>query len=261
MGRTAVYTLRQIQQQSIAQLLVTRISSADIVDFCLERQKNASRPSPQTLAVDISCLRKVMRVAKSMFNVNVDDRSVIAAYPALHDLKLIARSSRRERRLQGDELQQLLTALKKKESHHACIMPYHDIFLISLLTCCRVGEVCNLRWNDINEAQRTITVRDRKSPNGSMGNHSVLPLLGESLEILLRQPKMNERIFPFKSRSITAGFRATRRRLGISDLRYHDLRREGASRLIELGLSVEETARITVSGQLTPPTNANGLLE
>lgn len=245
LGRTAYYALSQICNSSIAKVLVTHITSADIVNFCLARKNEPTKPSPQTISIDVSCIRKVLRVAKSMFNVSVDDRPVIDAYPALHDLKLIARSNKRERRLKGNELQQLLGELKSKEQHHCCIIPYSDIFLLSLLTCCRIGELCSLRWQDLCVESKTIVVRDRKNPNGSLGNDSILPLLGESLSILLRQPKVNDLVFPFNSRSITAGFRRARKKLGIDDLRYHDLRREGASRLIERGLSVEEAARIT----------------
>lgn len=53
----------------------------------------------------------------------------------------------------------------------------------------------------------------------------------------MRQPKEIELIFPFNSRSVTAGFQRVRNKLGIEDLRYHDLRREGASRLFEKGYS------------------------
>lgn len=245
LGRTSFYTYKQILRYPISKLSVSQISSADIVNYCLERKRSPSNPSPQTISIDVSVLRKVLRIAKSMFNINADDRAIVAAYPALHDLKLIARSKKRERRLQGDELQLLLKELKKKEEHHACVIPYQDIFLISLLTCCRIGEVCNLQWRDIDEEQQTILVRDRKNPNGSLGNNSILPLHKQAIEILLRQPKLDPRIFPYNSRSISSGFRISSRRLGIDGLRYHDLRREGASRLIEAGLTVEETARIT----------------
>ncbi|WP_269521066.1 tyrosine-type recombinase/integrase [Alteromonas sp. BMJM2] len=132
-----------------------------------------------------------------------------------------------------------------KQQHHCCLIPYHDLFLISILTCCRISEVCKLKWRDLDIKQKTILVRDRKNPNGSIGNHCILPLLGDALGIVLRQPQTDERIFPFNARSITSGFRRTRQKLNIPDLRYHDLRREGASRLIEMGYSVEETARVT----------------
>ncbi|MCH2218456.1 MAG: tyrosine-type recombinase/integrase, partial [Flavobacteriales bacterium] len=70
-------------------------------------------------------------------------------------------------------------------------------------------------------------------------------LLGGAMEIILKQPRVSSRIFPYNSRSVTAGFRKTRNILGIEDLRYHDLRREGASRLLEQGYSIERVAQVT----------------
>jgi len=249
--RTTLYSLEQIKRYKISQILVSKLTTADVVNFALERKSSPSSPAPSTIAVDISCLRKVLKVSKSMFNVNIDDRPIINAYPALHDLKLIARSNKRERRLENNEYIRVINELKKKENHGLCSIPYADIFKISLLTCCRVNEVCNLLWSDLNLKDNSVLVRNRKSPNGSLGNNATLPLLGEAKDILLKQPKIDERIFPYKSRSITSGFRRTIKKLGITDLRYHDLRREGASKLIELGLTLEETARITGHNDLS----------
>ena len=74
-----------------------------------------------------------------------------------------------------------------------------------------------------------------------------VPLLGGALKIALRQKrdKKDNRIFPYNPRSITAGFQRVRNELKIRDLRYHDLRREGASRLFELGYSVDQVAQVT----------------
>lgn len=73
----------------------------------------------------------------------------------------------------------------------------------------------------------------------------LVPLLGDAWNIVQRQPKTSELIFPYNSRSVTAGFQRVRNALGIEDLRYHDLRREGASRLFEAGFSIEEVAQVT----------------
>ncbi len=73
----------------------------------------------------------------------------------------------------------------------------------------------------------------------------IVPLLAESFDIATRQPKTAALIFPYKSKSVSAGFQRVRDSLGISDLRYHDLRREGASRLFEKGFSIEEVAQVT----------------
>ncbi|MFM2531218.1 tyrosine-type recombinase/integrase, partial [Escherichia coli] len=87
--------------------------------------------------------------------------------------------------------------------------------------------------------------RDRKDPRKKEGNHMKVALLGEAWDIVQRQPKKSEFIFPYNSTSVTAGFQRVRSKLGIKDLRYHDLRREGASRLFEAGFSIEEVAQVT----------------
>lgn len=73
----------------------------------------------------------------------------------------------------------------------------------------------------------------------------LVPLLGKSWDIVMKQPHIGDRIFPYNATSITAGFQRVRNSLGIKDLRYHDLRREGASRLFEMGYSIEEVAQVT----------------
>ncbi|PHM46872.1 integrase [Xenorhabdus sp. KK7.4] len=74
----------------------------------------------------------------------------------------------------------------------------------------------------------------------------LVPLLGEAWDIVQRQPKSETGlIFPYKPSGISHGFREACKELGIEDLRYHDLRREGASRLFEAGFSIEEVAQVT----------------
>ncbi|MEI4919831.1 tyrosine-type recombinase/integrase, partial [Klebsiella pneumoniae] len=115
----------------------------------------------------------------------------------------------------------------------------------SILTCMRVGEVCRLLWEDVDDIQRSVIVRDRKDPRKKIGNHMLVPLLGDAWRILTMQPRVDDRVFPFNPKSITAMYRRVRDELGIEDLRYHDLRREGASRLFEAGFSIEEVAQVT----------------
>jgi integrase len=61
----------------------------------------------------------------------------------------------------------------------------------------------------------------------------------------MRQTKVGALIFLYNARSVTAGFQRVRNKLGIVGLRYHDLRREGASRLFEASYSSEEVAQLT----------------
>ncbi len=148
----------------------------------------------------------------------------------------------------SEELDLLREALRKRQSFRPngpTRIPYLDILEFSILTCMRIGEVCTILWDDLDEKNKTVLVRDRKDPRKKEGNHMIVPLLGESFDIAMRQDKRNAYIFPYNPRSVSAGFQRARNELGIEDLRYHDLRREGASRLFEKGYSIEEVAQVT----------------
>jgi len=160
-------------------------------------------------------------------------------------MKLIGKSEKRTRRPTEKELNKLIKGLEERQNKNGSHIPFVDILNFSILTCMRIGEVCNLKWDDLNEEHKTILIRDRKDPRKKEGNHMIAPLLGGSFDIITKQDKTSDKIFPYNSKSVTAGFQRVRNSLDINDLRYHDLRREGASRLFEKGYSIEEVAQVT----------------
>ncbi|WP_328590429.1 tyrosine-type recombinase/integrase [Veronia nyctiphanis] len=62
-----------------------------------------------------------------------------------------------------------------------------------------------------------------------------------SLCVSLKSPSAYFTVIPFNH----SRFSRVCEQLGIEDLNYHDLRREGASRLFEKGFSIEEVAQVT----------------
>ncbi|CAM8375920.1 Phage integrase (fragment) [Mycobacterium tuberculosis] len=159
--------------------------------------------------------------------------------------KTIAPADRVDRKVttpQDDELTKLKEGLKACNEHREGKIPFVDILDFSILSCMRIGEVCKVLWSDVDEKNRSVLVRDRKDPRKKTGNHMSVPLLGDAWTILQRQLRTDERVFPYNPKSVSTGFQRVRNVLGIEDLRYHDLRREGASRLFEAGFSIEEVA-------------------
>jgi len=59
-------------------------------------------------------------------------------------------------------------------------------------------------------------------------------------------PRVAPEIFPYSTDAISAAFTRACKTLEIGDLRFHDLRHEGVSRLFELGMTIPQVA--TVSG-------------
>ncbi|WP_028864709.1 tyrosine-type recombinase/integrase [Psychromonas aquimarina] len=245
-GRTKQYVIKMLRDCDIAAIRSDSLKTSDIIEHCKNRLSAGAKP--QTIYHDIAYLRSVMQKALPVFNINANAEIFEEAVPVLIDMKLVGKSSKRTRRPTEKELDKLKAGLLKRQnfrSNGKIRIPFIDILDFSILTCMRIGEVCALRWDDLNEEHKTIIVRDRKDPRKKEGNHMIVPLLAGSFDIAVRQEKNNELIFPYNSRSVTAGFQRVRNELGIEDLRYHDLRREGASRLFEKGYSIEEVAQVT----------------
>lgn len=156
---------------------------------------------------------------------------------------LVAAPKSRDRRVSDDELKAIFNHLE----HNLAIVhtDYRAVIEFAIASCMRLGEIVRIRWEDYDRDKGVIIIRDRKHPTLKKGNHQVVPLLTEARAIIERQPRRDDRIFPYKSDTITTGFGRTVRRLGINDLKFHDLRHEGISRLFEKGMEIQEVAMIS----------------
>lgn len=255
MGRTKEYVLRAMLNYDISQVLVSQLNSDHLIEHCKTRLAGQYRgdklvvPSPSTVYHDVTYLRSVIKSAM-YFKVNSNQRYHEDAIPTLVNYKLIGRSNVRDRRPTSEELKLMEEMLVERQNHRSAKIPFYDILRFSLFTAMRVGEITKLLWSDLDHKNKTIIIRDRKDPRNKSGNSWEIPLLGESYEIIQRQqeaidPERPEFVFPYNSKSVSAGWQRVRNKLGIKDLRYHDLRREAASRLAEQGYDIRVVAKIT----------------
>ena len=242
-GRSKQYTLDLLLDSDLARKNIYNLKASDIIEHCETRHKNGAGPA--TVSQDVSYLRSVLSLAKPSWNIQVTAACIDEAVPHLRKHGLIAHSKARSRRPNEKELDDIKEALKQRQGKRQSTIPLVDIFEFSILSCMRVSEVCRILWEDIDKAKKTVIVRDRKDPRHKQGNNQTIPLLGPAWDIVIRQPRTDDKIFPHNPRSVTAAFQRCRNSLGIQDLRYHDLRREGASRLFELGFKIEEVASVT----------------
>ncbi|WP_459448242.1 hypothetical protein [Erwinia amylovora] len=47
---------------------------------------------------------------------------------------------------------------RARSDHVAATIPFVDILNFSILSCMRVGEVCKIRWEDVDEKQKAVLV-------------------------------------------------------------------------------------------------------
>lgn len=114
------------------------------------------------------------------------------------------------------------------------------IFLLALETAMRLGEICAIKWKEVNFKQRYITLPITKN-----GTERQIPLSTRSIELLKLMKGIDEtNVFPITSPSASKLFTKSVRTIGINDLQFHDTRHEACTRLARK-LHVLDLARMT----------------
>jgi integrase len=234
LGRTAANVLKHLSA-GLGHLNLESLTAQAVATYVTSRAYG-----PSTAAVEMAVLGRVLRVARSVWKMPVRPEVMTDARDALKIAGKVKKSRHRDRRPTDDEIERLCSWFDARSS-----LPMRDIITFAVATAMRAGEITRLRWSDLDADKATITIRDRKDPVAKIGNHQVVPLLGDAMAIIARQPRTGELIFPFKESTFSSIFPRACQALGIVDLRFHDLRHEGASRLFEKGYQIQEVAMFT----------------
>lgn len=225
----------------LGKMRVEALEVEHLVEFA--RARRAEGAGPYTVNMDISKLGTVLRHMAPLLKLRIPD-VVGQARPMLSHFGLIGGGGKRKRRPAGDELNRICEWLAQETTSKTKVrMP--DLIRLSAIIGLRRGEGTRILWDDLDEDQRLILVRDRKDPRRKAGNDQFIPLVGDALEILLRQPRDSERIFPLHPQTVSKAFTEACRVLGIPDLHFHDLRHEAASALDEAGWTTHEIKAVT----------------
>lgn len=233
---TEHYQLKTLERilgsEPVASLTVERLTA-----FCVQR-RDEDLCSPYTINLDLGKLGTVLRYAGPLLKVIFPD-VVGAARPTLTHLRLIGGGERRSRRPVEDELTRLLDWLRENKGPL-----YAEAVAFAALTAMRRGEVVVLRVQDVDPRTHLATVA-RKHPRKGKTIEQV-PILGDAWTLLQRQtPSEDGRYFPLHPQTLTKYFGEARDALGIPNLRLHDMRHEGTSKLFEQGLQIPQVALVT----------------
>jgi len=234
--------LEFLENHDIGKANALALTAAMLVDHI--RSRRAHGAGPATAANDLIWIGVVLRAAKSVDGIPVDPQIVEEARIACRELRLIAKSRRRERRPTPDELHKLHDHFKRRDRRAQ--IPMGTIMDFAIESARRQAEICRLEWTDNDPRTRSGMVRDAKHPTHKEGNHRRFKYTPEAWAIVERQPKAGEYIFPYNAKSIGAAFTRACKLIGIVNLCFHDLRHEGTSRLFERGYQIHEVAQFTL---------------
>lgn len=244
--RARLGELDQLERSVLGARTLDRLDGAALVQFANARK--AEGAGPATILHNLATIRSIMGAAKPMFSLDVDADAVGETINALKRIGAVAPSQWRDRRLMLGEEDALLAEFARVADHPATVIPMDKIVRLALALPRRREEICyKMRWDWFFPDRRVIVLKKTKHPE--LKRDEIVPVPRAAMEVIQSMPKVDERIFPFEPQSVSKSFERACLRLGIKDLRFHDLRHEGICRLFEAGLEIPEVQAI--SGHLS----------
>lgn len=163
---------------------------------------------------------RAFALLSTVFNSN----QVKLAFNPCHGVKKF-KEIPRDRFLSPDELRRFFEALNDPATPN----DLRDYVLLSLFTGARRANVLGMRWNDIDFNQQTWRIPPSESKNGEP---MLIPLTVQAVEILQRRKAGASSIFVLPGDGASGhyvepktGWDSLKKRVGLTDLRLHDLRR------------------------------------
>lgn len=262
-GRTKTYCLRLIRKFPIAQYIITKIKPADISEHVALRKAGYAKLdlkpiATSTLQHELLHIRGVLSHSSVMWDVNVDLAGFDKATAQLRKTRQISSSGKRDRLPTTAELKKLTEYFYRKWQKPVYSYPMHLIMWFAIFSCRRESEITEMLLADYDEDNEVWKVRDLKNPNGSKGNHKEFNVLEpcrkmiELLQVKSTRKRMLNRgydkdlLIPLSPKTIGGEFRNACKILGIEDLRFHDLRHEGCTRLAEQGFTIPQIQQVSL---------------
>ncbi|MGN7771555.1 site-specific integrase [Phyllobacterium sp. 22552] len=215
-------------RRSICFRTLAILSPTDIAVYRDERLKVVSG---STVLKELNVLGHAIDIARKEWGVHLPQNPC-------RMIRRPAPSRPRDRRLEAGEEQKLLDAADTGRN------PYmRSLIILALETAMRQGELLSLSWTDIDLERRIAHLDMTKN-----GESRDVPLSTRAIKTLQRlaDQSTGDLVLPISKSSAGQAWGHLRGRAGLPDLRFHDLRHEAVTRLLERGFNVIETA--TISG-------------
>lgn len=237
---TKAQVLKAIKKGDLGEIKCSQATSKTLVAFARELTKEVE---PQTCGNYFSHLSNIFTVARPAWGYPLSRQEFDDAITVIKKLGLIRKGNERNRRPTLEELDRIMEHFGRIREHRPSSIPMQKIVAFALFSTRRQEEITLLRWDNLDGDR--ILVRDMKHPGDKKGNDVYCELPLEAIAIINSMPRDGERIFPYSTDAISAAFTRACRILGIQDLRFHDLRHEGISRLFEMGRTIPQVAVVS----------------
>lgn len=211
-----------------------------------------------TLQHELLHIRGVLSHAAVMWDIDIDLNAFDKATSQLRKTRQISSSQKRDRLPTNEELLALTKYFAQKWHNANYSYPMHLIIWFAIYSCRREAEITRMELGDFDSYNHSWKIRDLKNPTGSKGNHkdfNVLPSCQKIIELLskkevrermLKRGYSEKNLIPLSPKTIGGEFRKACKILGIQDLKFHDLRHEGCTRLAEQGFTIPQIQQVSL---------------
>lgn len=223
------YRLEALQQTDLARLSLVHLRPHA---FARYRDDRLRIVKPATVLRELAIIRGVLNVARTDWGIGLTSNP-------LDEVTKPRPDPHRERRLEAGELDRLLEACRASQTPW-----FEPLVSLALETGMRRSELLRVRWNDVDLETRTLSIREAKN-----GHPRTIPLSSAAVGVLeggqSPEAAYSDFVFDVSPNAVRLAWERMRRKAGIKNLRFHDLRHEAISRFFEKGLSMPEVAMIS----------------
>lgn len=178
-GRSKAFSLDLLRAR-LGRLNIADLSREQVIKFGKERAEEGA--GPVTVGIDIGYVRTLLVHGAAVHGLPYSAEPVELGRVALTRLGLVGKGNERDRRPTLDEIEALIRHFR---GNNFQIIPVDKIIRFAIATAMRLGEICNATWEDLNDRNNTLLIRDRKDPRHKKGNHMRIPLLPASCRFLI----------------------------------------------------------------------------
>ncbi len=200
---------------------LTELSAAQVSKW---RDRRLKQVAASTVVRELTLLQGAVGNALDTGTVNV-----------VQQIKRPRVDDRRERRLQTDEWQRLMQACDR--DRNKMLRP---LLVLAVETAMRRGELLSMEWKHVDLDRCTVLLARTKN-----GRARTVPLSPTAVDVLHQLPRIDDRVLPLSGDCVRQAFERVRERAQVDDIRFHDLRHEAVSRLVERGLSLVEVRQVS----------------
>ena len=263
-GRSKRMGIRFLTHWPIGKVKISDLTRKDFTDHTYLRRTGypeigADPIESSTALQDLQYLKVVLTHADLVWGEKVNLFELEQAMKGLRNARVITKSKKRDRLPTSNELQLLTNYFYRRWKTSKTSMPLHLIMWLAIYTCRREDELTRLFLNQFDQHHNEWKVFDLKNPNGSAGNHKSFKVTEQAERVIkeLMKPDVRDRILrldsadpsvllPLNAKSFASRWREAIKMTGIEDLRFHDLRHEGITRLAEDGLTIPQLQQISL---------------